>query len=245
MCPTNVEHVVHNTIPLPDGGVTDAGCVQRCGFINVTYCSVIPTPEGFDIDCRGDEIAWATGRRPEGLVPSNGPPLARAAELEAASVAAFRRLANELRWHGAPSHLIRTALRSADDEVRHALLFGRLAQLRLRVPPTPRALRSLEEIAIENVREGCTREAFGAAVAQLQAHRHRDPRVRAAMAAIHPDEERHAELAFAVDRWIRPRLENAARRRVAAERKRALEQLCVEMPRLIPLIDALAAVSAA
>ena len=53
---------------------------------------------------------------------------ARSAWLEAASVGAFRRLARELRAHGAPDELIAAAKACALDEIRHARLMARLAK---------------------------------------------------------------------------------------------------------------------
>src|SRR5260221_408672 len=53
---------------------------------------------------------------------------AEAAWLEAASIGAFRRLARELRAHGAPAHLIASANVCARDEIRHARMMARLAE---------------------------------------------------------------------------------------------------------------------
>jgi hypothetical protein len=58
-------------------------------------------------------------------------------------------------------------------------------------------VRSLEEMALENVVEGCVRETFGAVVAMIQAERAGDARVRRAMRRIARDETRHAELSWA------------------------------------------------
>lgn len=75
----------------------------------------------------GSKAPCGTGRRPEGLTPSFasapselGAWFAEAAHLEAASVVAFRVLAEELAEHGAPDPLIEAATRAARDEARHA-----------------------------------------------------------------------------------------------------------------------------
>jgi hypothetical protein len=78
------------------------------------------------------------GRRPSGLTsPSHvaartaaGAWLAQAAWLEAASVHAFVHLAKELSEHGAPRALVKLALASAKDEVRHTTMMTHLATAR-------------------------------------------------------------------------------------------------------------------
>jgi rubrerythrin len=155
--------------------------------------------------------------------------LARAAALEAASVPAFRILAGELRAHDAPSVLVEEALRSAEDETRHARVMHSLARrfgaVSAHVELEPRQVRSLEAIAVENAIEGGVRERYGAQVALLQAQRASDAEMRAVFAAIAPDELRHAELAAAVDRWARERLPMHARRRVDEARAIAIAEL--------------------
>jgi hypothetical protein len=121
------------------------------------------------------------------------------------------------------------ALSSAREEVRHARIMGALAGVRAGVAAPARRRRSLEEIAVENVREGCVRETFGAAVAQLQARTAADARMQATMASIYPDEERHAELAFAVDTWLRTKLSPDACRRLDEARHVALSELASEL----------------
>jgi hypothetical protein len=182
----------------------------------------------------------ATGRRPQGLAhsaPSRGPSatartLAQMAHLEAASVLAFAQLARELEDHGAPRGLREGARRSMRDEVRHASVVRGLAEQEGGVVPEVEAARpgprSLEEMAVENAVEGCVRETFGAAVAMIQARSARDSRVRRAMRRIAYDEARHAELAWAVARWVDARLDAAARRRVRQARTQAVAALVRE-----------------
>ncbi len=181
------------------------------------------------------------GRRPAGLVlPEDvrardrvGAWLARAAWLEAASIHAFVALAAELEGHAAPAGLVRWALASAADEVRHTTMMTRLALANGARPPAPVvapiAPRSLVALAIENAIEGCVRETWGAALAAWQAHTARDPAVRAIFAAIAADELRHAALAWAIDRWLAPRLDAADRARVADARATAADDLAAEL----------------
>src|SRR5690606_33136020 len=69
-------------------------------------------------------------------------------------------------------------------------------------------------------------ETWGAVIAEWQARAARDPELRAAFAAIARDEARHAALAWAVDRWARERLDQAACARVDAAREAAARELC-------------------
>jgi hypothetical protein len=177
------------------------------------------------------------GRRPAGLAPPRHGPsasaagawLAHAAWLEAASVHAFAQLARELADHGAPRGLVRGAEAAACDEVRHTALVTRLALRYGARPPTavvaPYAPRPLADLAIENAAEGCVRETWGAVVALWQAHTARDPVARVTFRTIARDEAKHAALAWAIDRWIRPRLDAAEAARVDAARIHAAREL--------------------
>jgi hypothetical protein len=175
------------------------------------------------------------GRRPEGF-PSRalsggslGAFFAHSAELEAASVPAFVRLASELEAHGAPRSLMRRALGAARDEVRHAGAVATLAWTWGGRPCLPRwpvgSVRSLERIALENAVEGCVHETYAALVAHHQAARALSSRIAAEYSAIARDEARHAALAWDVARWAEPRLSGRARRRVATARFAAALEL--------------------
>lgn len=181
----------------------------------------------------GDENC-AVGRRPEGYSPSSkgtslGDYFAVAAELEAASVPAFRRLARELRAHGAPRELVLRAEKAARDEIRHARMTRRLAQRFGGAPERPRVgklpVRSLQAIAEENAREGCVRETFGALVASVQARCATDAGIREAMEGIAVDETEHAALAWDVAAWIDTQIDSAARDTVRRARRAAYRSL--------------------
>jgi hypothetical protein len=219
-------------------------CEHVAGFVD----GGAPGPDGKITHCELHEpnggytevhVRWASycpgGRRPEGLVLAAGAPgagalFAQVAQLEAASVPAFERLARELRAHGAPRTLAAEATRARADERRHARAMTALARRFGAAVPRPQmarhiAVRSLEAVAIENAVEGCVREAYGALVATHQAARAADPVVRLAMTPIAVDETRHAALSCAVDEWARSRLGSAARRRVDRTRRDACEAL--------------------
>ena len=61
-----------------------------------------------------------------------------------------------------------------------------------KVPP----VRTLEEIATENAREGCVRETFGAVMGLWESTQERDPVVAAASSVITHEELGHAELGW-------------------------------------------------
>ncbi|HVU00581.1 MAG TPA: ferritin-like domain-containing protein [Polyangiaceae bacterium] len=180
------------------------------------------------------------GRRPPGLAASRGRArdeltafFEEMSRLEAASVPAFRTLARELRAHGAPRSLRRSAKRAARDEIRHArlgtLLAERFGGTYVRPDVTPRPLRSVEEIATDNATEGCVRETFGAMIATWQARVATDPVVRGVMRRVAVDETRHAALALRVAKWADRRLDAAARARVVDARRRAARDVMAEL----------------
>jgi len=210
------------------------GC--PCGSVPAS-CSVLSQEqETVTIAC---SPSCFVGRRPAAFVASDehgldlGAQFARAAELEALAVVAFRNLRAELAELGAPRRLLRALTSAARDEVRHARSTRRLARRfggRTLLPRAlPRSPRSLEAIALENAVEGCVRETYGALSAVWQAHRAEHPAVRSALRKIARDEIRHAALSMRVQRWLEPRLDPNARRRVAEARSAALAALRAEL----------------
>lgn len=180
------------------------------------------------------------GRRPACLVAEPGrgrtavgARLAALAHLEAASVPAFAILARELADHGAPRSLRLAARRAKHDEVRHARDMRRHARRfggrpeRVRAGARPR--RALIDIAIENVREGCVREAYGAVVARYQAERAGDPSLRRTLERVARDEAAHATLSLRIDAWARRRLAPADRARLELARQEALTELRAQL----------------
>ena len=181
----------------------------------------------------------AIGRRPEGLVARCEPGrdaaspvgkfFAEAAYLEAASVFAFERLAEELRVFGAPEDLAARALVSRDDEVRHTRMTRALAERFGGQVTDPEVLpsrpRSRLDFALENAVEGCVRESYGALVAHYQARAAGDAAVKRVMDRIALDETRHATLAWDVAAWLEPQLTEGERRQVEAARREAFSDL--------------------
>jgi hypothetical protein len=222
-----------------------ADCVSICGG-GIAGCDYAPStcvdgglvaapPARATVACG---ICGGAGRRPAGLAEpclspaatATGDYFARVAHLEAASVTAFLRLRDDLEALGAPAELVDAAGRAARDEIAHARLTSRIARRYGGEAPAPRvsarrARRTPASLARENAVEGCVRETFAALVAARQAEHAADPAVRAALRRIARDEARHAALAWAVARWVEPRLGAGARRRLARATRDAIAAL--------------------
>ena len=153
--------------------------------------------------------------------------------MEAASVYAFDLLEVELEAHGAPEPMRAAARHSAFDEVRHTQMMRALAarfgaEYEAPVVDSPSKIRSLEELAIENAKEGCVGESFAALVAGWQACHARDPVVARTMTLIAADEARHADLSWDVHAWAMARLDCTARVRVMAAMRAAADRMIAQ-----------------
>jgi hypothetical protein len=230
-------------VPPSNAGSPDT-CRRLCGHSTMTSCWYFAGAGGMPayVECGG----FCEGRRPDDLSPcaprgsAVGRWLAQVAYLEAASIDAFRTLRAELRAHRAPRRLSNAASRARRDEVRHARTTRALARRYGGATTMPRVdpvrARSLEAIATENAIEGCVRETFGALMAAHRAKHAIDPVVRAEMQRIARDETRHAALAWAIARWIRPRLDAHERARVDEAQRRAIDALRGEIDVVDPAI---------
>jgi hypothetical protein len=190
--------------PVADGGiVTTQSCPTRAAKITCSH----------NLLCIG-------GRATQGMLPiAVSEPtllahLAASAHLEAVSVVAFERLASELTLFGAPVGLVDAARDAALDERRHVALLEKLVQKEGASPAasalssaTAHASRSLFEVAVENAREGCVRETYGALVCAFAGHRAEDAELRAAMRIIAEDEGRHAAFSWDLHEWALAKLE--------------------------------------
>ena len=240
--PCGLPGALSGPLPLQDSFQNCAGyCMGRQQF---NGCTRVALDGGYIAEDTGPYYAPAlvycyvdhTGRRPARLIAERacrartvGEVLARAAYLEAASVTAFVDLATQVAAHGAPRALVRALRRAARDEVRHARTMEALARARgARVAAVQLAdvgPRSLLAIALENAREGCVRETWGAACAVTQSTRATDLEVRKAMQTIARDELRHAALSWELAEWLASRLAPQEQARVDEERARAIEEL--------------------
>jgi hypothetical protein len=220
-------HVVETS----DAGITGIACDEHVG-----HCSTFPVAGGRP----------PLGLRPRGAIVARdaaGAFFAQMAHVEAAAVDGFVELATALAVHGAPSSLVDDARSAAEDERRHARVAAAFARRfgAGALPPVeidPVAAPSLETLALQNAREGCVLETYGAVVTQWQSRTAGDRAVRRAFVNIARDELRHAELAFAVARWLHARLDEAARRRVRDAQREAAAALLRDVaqpsdPRLV------------
>jgi rubrerythrin len=210
-------------------------CMSACGG---EQCTLRRRASDGRLDIRCRDHPCIGGRRPPGWEEGEraggcGGLFAHMAALEAASVAAFEQLADELRAHGAPRDLVARAERAAGDERRHAAVMRSLARDR-GVRPERRvrrdgqhhtARRSLLAIALDNASEGEGSELVGAAIARWQGLHASGDRTRRVFAAIARDETEHAELASDINAWILPRLSRAERAQVRRARTAAFERL--------------------
>ncbi|MFO0551950.1 MAG: ferritin-like domain-containing protein [Polyangiaceae bacterium] len=158
--------------------------------------------------------------------------LERVAALEAASVPAFEELARELAQLAAPASLVRACSAAAREETVHAALVraalserGREREGAKLQSAEASAARDLEQIALDNVVEGCVRETFGALVGAYQAAHAMDPRLARLAASLAHDEASHAALSIEIDRFCALSLSESARVRVRAARDRAVREL--------------------
>jgi hypothetical protein len=180
------------------------------------------------------------GRRPQGMrAPERsadaevGDYLARSAYLEAASVLAFERLAQDLARLGAPAELVADCLEAAREEVGHAQVVGALARARgaevAEVQVGEQRTPSRLELAIENVSEGVVRETYGALQALVRARMASAEDVRDAMARIAREETSHAALSARIAVWLETQLSVEERARVVEARRIAIEELRREL----------------
>ena len=155
-------------------------------------------------------IALAAARELPGEDEALGAYWAEVAALEHASIASFARFTLELLALGAPPELLADTQRAALDEVAHAQLAWSLASAYLGRPIGPGPLgvdgvapgRTMAEVVASLVREGCVGETLGAAEAGRIAELAAPTSLRAALAAVADDEQRHAALAWRTLQWL-------------------------------------------
>lgn len=215
---------------------------QTCGE-GITHVRIRIHPDGSSEVLETSVIKPATmtscpaGRRPAGFSVAEPGGAARSivdylselAMLEAASIAEFATLRDELRAHGAPRALVDGAERARRDEIDHARVTQRLARSfggrPGRVAIDARTQRSIEELALHNAVEGCVRETFGALSATWQARHASHPAIARALAQIAADETRHAAFSWELAAWLESKLDAPARARVAAARAEGFDEL--------------------
>jgi hypothetical protein len=159
-----------------------------------------------------------------------------------ASIASFARFALDLLAVGAPAELVVAAQRAMGEEVVHArLAFGLASRYGgVAVGPGPLAQppaqpRTLEEIVVAAVVEGCVGETIAAARAEHARQAARDEAVAGVLAVIARDERRHAQLAWRFVSWAvrrHPALQRAVARAFATVDVSGAGAGCDDDPRL-------------
>lgn len=220
------------------GQISNEKCAQLCAAVspNAQYDSCFfefaQQDAGVRMYCNSCAVP---GRRPDGLqgaayTNSNavGDYLARSAYFEAASVDAFERMYIELSAFGAPDEILLQVRTALLDEVRHArIMQGFAKDFGATMPAlalSPMQPRSLEAIAIDNVREGCVRETFAAALAFAQAEK-AESTLQRAYGSIAEDESNHASLSWQLHAWFMSKLDDEARARVQEAKLEAMHAL--------------------
>lgn len=180
----------------------------------------VGAPHGRPLKVAGEaaraQVRWGAARAAaQGLAPRARWALAQAwledAQMEHASVANFRLLADQLAGLGAPEALIREARRAADDEADHArrclsiagALAGRAVTLGDLDGPLATAQRrrpSLTDVAVESVVDGLIGEGRAFREIEQAAWAAEGP-VAAHMHTIAADEARHSRLSGHIARW--------------------------------------------
>jgi hypothetical protein len=198
-----------------------------------------PSPFGFGFGCGTGRPLRVDGCpvMPDVIVgepqaPGTAPELARAwlevAQEECASAPTFLELARDLAAVEAPAPLVKGALRAAEEEVGHALLCAAIAARFSGTPSVPELLavpaqrletreQALVRLAVESWRDGCIGEGEGARKARSALDKTEDPLIRATLARIAVEEQRHADLAFQIVRFCRARGGSAVSEALACE----------------------------
>ena len=165
-----------------------------------------------------------------GADPAAAARWARRAADELGAVRAFAQLAEDLRAHRAPAALVQAAQRAAAEELAHGRLALTLAAAAAGRPAlafvpagAPRARPGLGQLAAESALDGALNEAESAAEDRAAAAA-APPHLARALQQVAAEEDGHAALGGAIDRWASAQGPAARRARAAAiERLRAAE----------------------
>jgi len=231
--------------------VEDLSCDEICGAVVggpstqsvlVSDCTFLEgdlaPPEAAgqaSVTCSGTTTAACLGgRRPMGHVAfaahvgDLGRYYAGCAYMEMASIRAFLELGKQLSGWGAPESLVSRCRAAAEDELRHAQIFYRLAAEERCKPPTPRqepASEDLFAVALHNAVEGCVNESWAALLAHYQSRHAPSERLRMVFAQVAADETRHGQLAWDLHAWFLTQLSPAQRQTLALAQAEAIEAL--------------------
>jgi rubrerythrin len=235
-----------------DGNLSAEGCTNICSdqvenlYIGqveeVLSCIDTQIDDGANVQCTMLIQPWCEGRFHEGVprpMKQEGSPfqqwLARAAQSERASVQSFLLLAQELKEHGAPQDLLVRLRQAAKEEVSHARMIHNLCEENnISVPKmketTPQS-RSLFDLALENIVEGCVHERYAALQAHHQARYAQSEKVRIIFSKIAIEEGNHTDLAQDIHHWLCTKLSKE-------EQELLLHEQQIAQKNLISALDA-------
>jgi hypothetical protein len=108
-------------------------------------------------------------------------------------------------------------------------LASRHAALPESVRFVPRLSQTLLDLALDNAREGTSRELFGAVLAAWQSRAASSADTRARFAEIARDEAEHAQLSLDLAAWLSEHLNEDERILVDHERERSFQALQLEL----------------
>ncbi|MFO0650517.1 MAG: hypothetical protein U0326_30120 [Polyangiales bacterium] len=228
-----------------DGGFASTDCQRICGTamgFPAFTCELAPTDggRGVMVHCN---YACGVGRRADGFRWDDGACdglggwFAHVSALEGAAVAAFDRMADELRAWGAPDDLVAEAMRARADEVDHE---RRTAELAARFGATPVPF-SVAEPGRRSSKRPRSRTSSRGACARPTAPSSRggshgaratprSPRRCASSPKTRPATPR----SWRVHAWMRTRLDDAAIARVEGHRREAIAALREELRGPLP-----------
>lgn len=165
-----------------------------------------------EVRCVGESPVPVRGSLPAEIAAALTDAWLLDARAETSAISAFVALARDLSAAGAPAHLVAAALDAAEDEIDHAHRCAALAEryAGLRFQPVvaeiaPASDETSEErlarLAVESWLDGCLGEGAAAQSARRAAAGASDAWAQQAQAAIAEDEQRHADLGWAIVDW--------------------------------------------
>lgn len=229
---------------LVDGELTEESCSNLCTTeLNVYYDYLCGCDyQGVDSDGMHPVTCEFTQCAVEGRVHGSiqkltqstgcsglGRYFARAYHAEASAVEAFLELRKELQFHSAPTELIARCFLAAKEEVVHAQMMAKLAEIHQGQLPDLSfgefEPRTLFELALDNAVEGCIFETFSALKMLQQAQRATDPVIAQTLNSIAKDEVNHAELSWNIHHYMMTRLSDEERTLVQKAQKEAITKI--------------------
>ena len=229
---------------LVDGELTEESCSNLCQTELDVYMDYLCSCDYQGVDADGNHpvtceySVCAVAGRVHGDIQKLdkstgctelGRHFARGYHAEASAVGAFLQLRKELQFHSAPQELVDRCFLAAKEEIVHAQMMAKLAELHQGELPTldfgTFEPRTLLDLALDNAVEGCIFETFSALEALQQANNATDSVIGKTMKSIALDEMKHAELAWDIHKYLMTKLPKEEQTIVRKAQKEAVTQL--------------------